>query len=73
VAAVLILSPQKPFFMLDKTFSLLFYLKKPKKYSDGKMPIYLRITVNGIPKELSTKRDCSPNRWNAHAGRAIGT
>lgn len=39
--------------MLEKSFSLLFYLKKPRNYSKGAMPIYLRITVDGIPKEVS--------------------
>jgi len=34
--------------MPEKSFSLLFYLKKPKNYRKGTMPIYLRIIVNGI-------------------------
>ena len=59
--------------MLDKSFGLLFYLKKPKNYEKGEIPIYLRITVDGIPKELSVKRCCDPSRWNPHAGRASGT
>ena len=59
--------------MLDKSFGLLFYLKKPKGYSKGPIPIYLRITVDSIPKELSTKRTCDPNRWNPAAERASGT
>jgi site-specific recombinase XerD len=59
--------------MLEKSFSLLFYLKKPKNYLKGAMPIYLRITVDGIPKEISTGRQCDPDRWNAHAGRCNGT
>jgi site-specific recombinase XerD len=59
--------------MLDKSFGLLFYLKKPKNYLKGEIPIYLRITVDGIPKELSVKRNCDPARWNSHAGRASGT
>jgi len=59
--------------MLDKSFGLLFYLKKPKNYLKGEVPIYLRITVDGIPKELSVKRCCDPSRWNPHAGRASGT
>jgi len=33
----------------------------------------LRITVDGMPKELSLKRTWDPNRWNSHAGRASGT
>ncbi len=59
--------------MLDKSFGLLFYLKKPKNYCKGVIPIYLRITVDGMPKELSTKRRCDPNRWNSSAERAAGT
>ena len=59
--------------MLEKSFSLLFYLKKPKNYLKGTMPIYLRITVDGIPKEIYTGRQCDPDRWNANAGRCNGT
>jgi len=59
--------------MLDKSFGLLFYLKKPKNYVKGSIPIYMRITVDGIPKELSTKRICDPNRWNPSSERASGT
>lgn len=35
--------------------------------------IYLRITVDGIPKETSTKRKWYPNRWDQKEGKAIGT
>lgn len=59
--------------MLDKSFGLHFYLKKPKDYVKGVIPIYFRITVDGIPKELSTKRSCESNRWNPAAERALGT
>lgn len=59
--------------MLEKSFSLLFYLKKPKNYLKGNTPIYLRITVDGIPKEISTGRQCDPDKWNANAGRVNGT
>ncbi len=43
--------------MPDKRFGLHFYLKKLKSYWKGILPTYLRITVDGIPKELFTKRD----------------
>lgn len=59
--------------MLEKSFSLLFYLKKPKKYVSGNMPIYMRITVDEIPKEISTGRNCDPTKWNVTAGRCNGT
>ena len=58
--------------MLDKSFVLLFYLKKPKNYEKGEVPIYLRITVDGVPKELSVKRNCDPERSNSSSGRAQG-
>lgn len=59
--------------MLDKSFGLLFYLKKPKNHEKGAIPIYLRITVDGIPKELSTKRACDPSRWNPASERVSET
>ena len=37
------------------------------------MPIYLRITVDGIAKEISTCRQCDPDRWNTNAGRYNAT
>ncbi|MEP7080913.1 MAG: site-specific integrase [Ginsengibacter sp.] len=59
--------------MLDKTFGLLFYLKRPINYQIGFIPIYLRITVDGKRIELSSKRICDPLRWNSSAQRANGT
>lgn len=59
--------------MLEKSFSILFYLKKPKGYTKGIVPVYMRITVDGIPKEITTKQECDPDRWNSHAQRAKGT
>ncbi|AKD02349.1 recombinase [Pontibacter korlensis] len=53
-------------------FSLLFYLKKPKNYTSGPVPIYIRITVTGKRAELTTGRECQPGRWNVAAGRASG-
>lgn len=58
--------------MLEKSLGLLFYLKKPKDYTEGPVLIYLRITVDGVPKEMSTKRFCDPERWNSKANRVIG-
>jgi len=58
--------------MLSKGFSLLFYLKKPKNYVRGKLPIYMRITIDAARVELSTQRECDLERWNSHAGRVNG-
>jgi len=59
--------------MLEKSLGLMFFLKKPQDYVDGLLPIYLRITVDGVRKEMSTKRFWDPEKWNVKANRAIGT
>jgi len=55
---------------MEKSFSLLYFLKQsgtePKKY------IYLRITVDGHPVELSTKKQWWENRWDQEKSRASG-
>jgi hypothetical protein len=57
--------------MISKSFGLLFYLKK--QHGDIKVhrPIYLRITVDGVMKEMSIHRSWDPARWNAKLGRAV--
>src|SRR5882724_5509559 len=62
ITEVLILS-FKPVVMLGKSFSLFFYLKKPKNYEKGPQPIYMRITVGGERKEICTARKCEPSAW----------
>jgi hypothetical protein len=59
--------------MLEKSFGLLFFMRKPKNYKTGLLPIYLKITVDGQPKELSAKRKWDPAKWSTAAGRAMGT
>lgn len=36
------------------------------------MPIYMRVTLGGRPKELSIGKGCDPKRWNSKAGRPSG-
>jgi len=57
---------------METSFGLLFYLKKTKIFDDHKAPVYMRITVDGIASEVSTKRKCNPDDWNAAAGRLKG-
>jgi len=57
---------------MDRSFGLFFFLKKPKGYRVGNRPVYIRITVNGNSSELSTKRECAPEKWNHSAGRLNG-
>ncbi len=58
---------------MNRTFKLLFFLRKPKLYEQGPQPIYLRITVNGQRSEISVQRECEPDLWNEVAGRMTGT
>jgi integrase len=57
---------------MSTNYAVLFYLKKPKNYTNGPMPVYMRITVDGIPKELSTGKACEPSRWSSQANRVVG-
>jgi site-specific recombinase XerD len=58
---------------MQNSISLLFYLKKPKAYTSGMVPIYLRITTHGQRAEISTGREWFAEKWNTSAGRASGT
>nr|WP_315239965.1 site-specific integrase [uncultured Flavobacterium sp.] len=58
--------------MLESGFGLTFFLKVPRKKSNLRY-IYLRITVDGIPKETTTKRKWDITRWDQKAERAVGT
>lgn len=58
---------------MQSNLNFLFYLKKPKGYVSGPVFIYLRLTVNGQRAEMSTGKECLPERWNPAAGLAKGT
>ncbi|HVM87886.1 MAG TPA: site-specific integrase [Puia sp.] len=57
---------------MEKSFGLLFFLRKPKRYCNGEIPIYMRVTVDGIAIELSTRRKCDPEKWSVNAARMNG-
>ena len=57
---------------MSSNYSLLFYLKKSKNYVSGAKPIYMRITINGNARELSTGRSCDPSKWSSSANRSKG-
>ncbi|MEO6687044.1 MAG: phage integrase SAM-like domain and Arm DNA-binding domain-containing protein [Dyadobacter sp.] len=52
---------------------MFYYLKKRNNYVKGNLPIYLRLTIDGKRVELSTKRECEPEKWNSAAGRKSGS
>ena len=57
---------------MEKSFGLLFHLKKENKNNDSELKVYMRVTVNGNYCEISTKRKCHPRDWNVSAGRLNG-
>jgi integrase len=57
--------------MLESSFGITFFLKSSVK-STKERYVYLRITVDGIPKETSTKRKCDADRWEQKTERATG-
>ncbi len=59
--------------MLEKSFGLLFFLRKPSPFRKGPWLVFLRITVDGISKELSLKRRWEKTKWAASPGHATGT
>ena len=58
---------------MNHSFSQLFYLKGKHFQKDVKVPIYLRLTVNGQRTELSISRKVDPEKWNARTGKMKGT
>jgi site-specific recombinase XerD len=59
--------------MLEKSFGISYFLKPTKIKNSAYRYVYLRITVNGNAKQLSTKRHWVADRWDQTAGRAIGS
>lgn len=57
---------------MNRTFNLLFFIKKNKIKKNGTAPIYLRITIDGKAAEISAKRYIDPKRWDIKAHKAIG-
>ena len=53
--------------------SILFYAKRAKASTNGLVPIYTRITVNGKRIELSTNRFVEISKWSIEAGKMKGT
>ncbi|WP_371258443.1 site-specific integrase [Flavobacterium sp. Root420] len=51
----------------------MFFLKAPRHNESNIRSVYFRITVDGIPKEASTRRQWDTERWNKKTERATGT
>lgn len=50
--------------------TLLFYIRNNKANSDGTVPVYARLLIDGVPRERSVKGvRCLPDHWDADAKR----
>ena len=58
---------------MNTSFSQLFYIKRRHLEKRVKVPIYLRLTVNGKRTELSISKRIDPEKWNAKTGRMKGS
>ncbi|MDF2188294.1 site-specific integrase [Paraflavitalea sp. CAU 1676] len=57
---------------MEKSFGLIFFIKKPKTATVSQYFVYMRITTNASYCDVSTKMKWDPTKWNAQAGRAEG-
>ena len=57
---------------MRSTFKVLFYLKRDKQKSNGTIPLYCRITVDGKEARFGMKCDVNPKFWDVNLGMATG-
>jgi site-specific recombinase XerD len=58
---------------MEKSLSILFYLRRVRSSKDGLTPIYLRITVSGQRADLSTDRKIMSDSWDSKSSQAKGS
>jgi site-specific recombinase XerD len=57
---------------MTNAMNILFFAKKSKTTTDGLVPIYMRVTIDGQRFEVSVKRYVKAEQWSASAGRLKG-
>lgn len=57
---------------MSATISVLFFARKSKPGKDGKLPIYMRVTIDGDRFDTGTKRFIAEDRWSQEAGKVLG-
>jgi site-specific recombinase XerD len=55
-----------------KTFSTLFYIKNERRDKNGKVGLYLRITVDGRRSTISMHRKIDPSKWDSRMNKLKG-
>jgi site-specific recombinase XerD len=56
---------------VNQELSILFWLWKAKQTSDGAIPIYVRVTVNGLRDQFSSGKKIMAEFWNEETGFAV--
>lgn len=56
---------------VNHELSILFWLWKAKQTNDGFVPIYVRITVNGLRDQFSSGKKIMADHWNEETGFAV--
>jgi hypothetical protein len=57
---------------MRSTFKVLFYLKRNKQKTNGMVPLFCRITVDGKEVRFGMKCDVNPKYRDVEAGKANG-
>ena len=57
---------------MRSTFKILFFLKRDKQKSNGMIPLFCRITVDGQEVRFGMKCDVNPKYWDVEMGKATG-
>lgn len=57
---------------MNTKLSILFYIKRAKTTSQGKSPIYLRVTVDSKRTEFSIKRFIETHKWSSEQNKMKG-
>ncbi len=57
---------------MSATISVLFFARKSKPGKENKVPIYMRVTIDGERFDTGTRRTVSLDRWSQAAGKTLG-
>ncbi|KAA6308390.1 hypothetical protein EZS27_039934, partial [termite gut metagenome] len=57
---------------MRSTFKVLFFLKRDKLKTNGLIPLFCRITVDGKEARFGMKCDVNPKYWDVETGRSTG-